>query len=889
MPHHDTRTSPHRRTVLAAGVALLLAGVAVAVEPEPRPAGVTVIPEQGARLPEAPGLLPGAPIPADADPIDLASERVLAGNTRGAMTLLEDWLEGRHPELKARDWRKRWVGARFMLGLLYLREDHPNLASSQFTRVRLARGALESEAAYLEAWADHARGRHRVAARECAAYRKKWPKGRHVEDCLLLEGDALTDAGTFTPAYEAYQRFIDLDKDGPDVEIAKLGQARARINRSARQAVTGLQAAALDYRYPTSRDIALAELATLAEQGLDTTLPSDGNAKIRELVSTYSSREYERAHTLWAELQQDESPHIQAWLKKNIDGYGWNTRSYELLVELYIARLETNHNPETCWMGHRAAMRGGLWEVAAELGEQGLTKHSGHWRWRAARDDVALASLLAGRHERALALYDQLAANGGRRGREASWYAAFTAYRAGDWADAAKRLEQVRTGDRARAVRATYWLGRVAEAEGEPESAQARYLEVMRDDPHGWYGLLAHERVHPLDRGGQGWLVRDGDWPIPPPAAPLVLDPMPVVAPPAVEPPQAHGALALPEPRSPDWGALSWSEPAAPPGLVEPPAAAAATAAAHPAHLSGPRGEAPARTILEGRYYGAEHAREAFADFTRRYKGVWPELLEIQQLAEVGAYDLSGELMARVYDEIERAQKGHGPKAGRVPGIGRKLSLWRELFLYTHAWHLVSRFSGRLDEYTDDPEEKRQALALEFPAAFPEHVWAAAHEHDIDPLLVLAVMRTESHYKSWAVSRSNAQGLMQILPVTGARVAHDMGRERYSPRELMDPGTNIQFGAWYLRQLIDRFGGCVPMAAAAYNAGPHAVSDWRAPMPDDTPIDEFVELIPIEQPRTYVRRVMGFYRLHAMVHGPDGARVAVPMSVGTDDASVIDY
>jgi len=882
------RTRRFRRAALAGLAALLLAGIATAVEPQQRPAGISVVTGQGAVLPEPPGFLPGSPIPAGSDPIDLAAERVLEDNLKGATSLLDDWLEGRHPELKARDHRKRWVGARFMLGLLYMRQGQHNLASSQFTGVRGSRGALEAEAAYLEAVNDHARGRHRVAARECAAYRGKWSKGRHVEDCLLLEGDALTAEGTYQPAYSAYQAFIDLDRDGPDVEIAKLGQARARVNRSGKQAVTGLQAAALDYRYPTTRDLALDTLAQLEAQGIDAALPDNSQARIRKLISTYNSREYSRAHALWASLEQDPSPGIQAWIAKSRDKYGWNTRSYEYLVELYEGRLAKTHNPETCWMAHRAAMRGGLWDKAAELGEQGLAKHKGHWRWRGAKDDVALASLLAGEHDRALELYDQLGSAAGRNGRKARWYAAFTTWRAGDLDEAAKRFEAVASSDSSRRVRALYYTGRVADARGDAEGAKTIYGDVLQRDPEGWYGLLAHTRTHPPAQDTPSWLLRDGDWPLAPSALPLELPPMPVAPPPTTVQAPPDREFELPKPKDLNWSALTWGEPAAPPGptgLVvdtepQPPI---------PSHLAGPRGEAPARTVIEGRYYNADHARNSFARFVSRYKGVWPELLEIQQLAEVGAYDLSGELMARVYDDIERAQRGGGPKAGRVPGIGRKLSEWRELFLYTRAWHLVARFSGRLDEYTDDPEENRQALGLEFPAAFPEHVWHSARVHDMDPLLVLAVMRTESHYKSWAVSSSNAQGLMQVLPVTGARVAHDMGRPRYSPRELMDPGTNIHFGTWYLRQLITRFDGCVPMAVAAYNAGPHAVSDWRASIPDDTPLDDFVELIPIEQPRTYVRRVMGYYSLHAMVHGPDGARVALPMTLGGDDPSVIDY
>jgi tetratricopeptide (TPR) repeat protein len=882
-PHSPS--SPLRRAALAAPLALLLGGALVQAEAGAQ-APIRVW-ETGTELIAPPAGLPGQPIPPGTDPIDLAALRNHLGNQRGAITLLEDWLDGKLPELQARDQRTRWVGARFMLGLLYLDEGHHNQASAQFTRVRMAKGALEEEAAWLEALMDFRRGRHRVAAQECAAYRRKYSRGRHEEDCLLLEGDGWTAGGAYQPAIDAYDAFIAKDRDGPDVEIAELGKALAQTNRSKSKAVPLLRDAALDYAYPTSRDIALAALEELSTEGLDTSLPDSSEARIRRLMSTYASREYELAHQLWAELEQDESPGIQAWLKKNREGFGWSTRSYAMLVELYEERLAANDDPETCWLAHRAAMRGGLWGKAAEWAEHGRRNHTDHWRWRGAKDDLALASLLAGEHARALELWDELGQGGGARGRKARWYAAFTTWRAGDLDEAQQRLETIRGGDSARTSQAQYYLARVAEAKGETEEAKRIYADLLSRDPHDWYGLLAYLRTQP-PLEGDPWLVRDGDWPSPVTPSSQAPEAMPVRAPPdrIQAPPAAE--RSLPERRTVSWATLRWGDHAPPPGAATPPQPSPRLDPAS-RHLLGQRGEAPPLSVIQGRYYDEDQAREAFARFATRYGSLWPELHAIRQLAEVGAYDLAGELMARVYDELEQGRRGRGPKRGRVSGITGDLGDWRELALYTRAWHLMARFSGKLHEHTEDPEEKRQALGMEYPAAFPQHVWPSAREHDVDPLLMLAVMRTESYYKSWAVSSADAQGLMQILPVTGARVAHDQGRSRYSPRELMDPATNIDFGAWYLHQLIDRFDGCVPLAVAAYNAGPVAVSDWLEASGEDMPLDDFVELIPIDQPHNYVRRVLGRYSMYTSVHGPHGARVALSMKLGSDDPSVIDY
>ncbi len=842
----------------------------------------------GAWLQRAPDHAPTAPLPPDTDPIDLAVQRIAQGNLLGATTLLEDWLGGQHPELSARDGSTRWYGARFLLGLILQRQGDHNLASEQFTKVRAARGALASEAAYREAVTDYARGRHAVAGRECATYRERWPQGSHTEDCLLLEGDAFTAAGLFQPARDAYQAFIDLDPDGPDAEIALLGQALAQVNRSKRQAVVELQTMALDYSYPTTRIAALEALAALEAEGLDASIPDDRSSRMRLAFSALRAREYGQARQLWQALQQD--PDAQDWVAEHRETFGWRTRDYAALVALFAERYEANASPDTAWMAHRAAVRGGLWREAATWGERGMQQHAGHWRWRNAHDEVAWAWMLAGEHAKAQKLWDQVASQGGGRGRQGAWFGAFCAWRAGDLDDATRRLERVRGQDSARATRALYYLGRVAEAGGEAERASDLYRSVRDEDPLGWYGLLATVRLEPPGKA-EPWLQRSGGWPYPLPSPPPSSGPMPVVPPPArVQAPPAR-ELTLPEPRAFAVEGLAWLAQEAP-EPVAPPFVPTSTGAPRQSRASTGTpalGEIPPPTVVEGPYYDAAQARAAFARFTSKHKALWPELQDVYLLSEVGAYDLAGELMARIYDEIEQGQRGRGPRAAQVRGVDMGLSAWRELFLFCRAWHLVSRFGMGLDKYADDDLQRQQALALAYPAAFPEHVWRSGREHDIDPLLVLAVMRQESHYKSWAVSSADAQGLMQILPVTGAGVARDLGVRHYSPRDLMDPATNIHFGSWYLRQLITRFHGAVPLAVAAYNAGPQAVSAWLVPQEQGIPVDDFVEMIPVSETRDYVRRVLGFYSLYASVHGPEGARVVLGLATTGEDPTIIDY
>lgn len=124
----------------------------------------------------------------------------------------------------------------------------------------------------------------------------------------------------------------------------------------------------------------------------------------------------------------------------------------------------------------------------------------------------------------------------------------------------------------------------------------------------------------------------------------------------------------------------------------------------------------------------------------------------------------------------------------------------------------------------------------------------------VDPALVYAIMREESGYRAKVVSPVGARGLMQIMPTTGQRLAESMGLDAYDDEDLFEPQTNIALGSHYLAQLSKQFDGRLSAAIASYNAGPEAVSEWARTAPADD--DEWVESIPYDQTREYVRRVL---------------------------------
>ena len=139
--------------------------------------------------------------------------------------------------------------------------------------------------------------------------------------------------------------------------------------------------------------------------------------------------------------------------------------------------------------------------------------------------------------------------------------------------------------------------------------------------------------------------------------------------------------------------------------------------------------------------------------------------------------------------------------------------------------------------------------------AYPDLVLEAAERHHIDPDLVWAIMFRESGFNRDAISRANAIGLMQVIPPTGRAIASQRGIDGFDPSDLTDPAVAVDFGAYYLAGLLDRFDGRLPLAIASYNGGPHNVERWLALRPD-TPMDQFLEEIPFTETKRYVRRVL---------------------------------
>ena len=152
-----------------------------------------------------------------------------------------------------------------------------------------------------------------------------------------------------------------------------------------------------------------------------------------------------------------------------------------------------------------------------------------------------------------------------------------------------------------------------------------------------------------------------------------------------------------------------------------------------------------------------------------------------------------------------------------------------------------------------------RAYRLAYPRAWEESVRRWTSAYNVDPLLVWAVMREESGFLASAVSRSGACGLMQLLPSTARWIAEDKLRIPYQEDLLFDPNYDVRLGTWYLRHLLDQFGGDVVWAVAAYNGGPGNLRRWTAGLRD--PLDLPAALNSTET-REYLVKVLNAWLIY---------------------------
>jgi soluble lytic murein transglycosylase-like protein len=159
-----------------------------------------------------------------------------------------------------------------------------------------------------------------------------------------------------------------------------------------------------------------------------------------------------------------------------------------------------------------------------------------------------------------------------------------------------------------------------------------------------------------------------------------------------------------------------------------------------------------------------------------------------------------------------------------------------------------------------------------YPPAFERELIAAADPRGIERALLWALARQESRFDPRAISRSNALGLAQLLPGTAREVAHELRETLSSDSLLFEPDRGLRYGAHYLKKLLKRFDGAVPVALTAYNAGPSKVrKDWRS-IVDVGGWALYCEMGSNADTQEYVQNIVGFRQAYRELRPTSGAQ-----------------
>jgi soluble lytic murein transglycosylase len=167
------------------------------------------------------------------------------------------------------------------------------------------------------------------------------------------------------------------------------------------------------------------------------------------------------------------------------------------------------------------------------------------------------------------------------------------------------------------------------------------------------------------------------------------------------------------------------------------------------------------------------------------------------------------------------------------------------------------------------PEEMTQdQWDVFYPLAYWDIIVQESRARQLDPFQVAGLIRQESVFITRASSAARAYGLMQLLVPTGKLTAKKYGVERdVTSESLFEPRLNIQLGTAYLRDQIDKYGR-IEYVAAAYNAGPGRVVQWRASLP--LALDEWTEAIPFKETRGYVQGVVRNWLQYRRLYDENG-------------------
>lgn len=208
-----------------------------------------------------------------------------------------------------------------------------------------------------------------------------------------------------------------------------------------------------------------------------------------------------------------------------------------------------------------------------------------------------------------------------------------------------------------------------------------------------------------------------------------------------------------------------------------------------------------------------------------------------------------------------------GKLSGNVRSVYDYLSsgVLKNLYIYLDKYAKVidGSFKGIAPGLKFSPAHgNKDSWKILYPTPHLDAVLDLAVEFNVSPALIYGIMRAETSYRDWVVSPVGAVGLMQVMPQTFDKISQYGGIKISDP---YNPYESMKASAWYLSKLLKRFDGNLILSIAAYNAGPHKASPWLKRY-GKTSAMLFVELIPYEETRNYVKKVLRFYEIYSYLY-----------------------
>gem|GEM_PF-1517021 len=444
--------------------------------------------------------------------------------------------------------------------------------------------------------------------------------------------------------------------------------------------------------------------------------------------------------------------------------------------------------------------------------------------------------------------YEKLAATKGYGNPLLMWHHFWNTYLSGDYAAALSMLDvpgYVPPRDRNEPAGLPYWRARILEKLGKKDEAQGLYEHILKTDGESYYAMLVATRFPAMAEKS----VDSTPEGLTPPAPAIV--------------PAKMGASMDPEAESYEKENV-----------------------AEVRELEGEEEEEAGMTqegdssIIDEPEFGAFSAKLRPRSGNRK-KGenkmqqrdvVSPELRLVDDLIEAG-------LMDQARTQLRGMSWRDYSGAESMPVISRISWMLNDYRANLQApYRAGSSLRSRPKSWKGLVTHQRDYSAdwkVYYPLAHERVVRLSSKRINISQYFVLSIMRAESHYNAEARSPVGALGLMQIMPFTGVRIAKLLKDSEFEVSGLKSPELSIPYGAYYLKKLLNYFGGNPMLAIASYNAGPIAVRNWIEASKDQE-MDEFVESIPYLETRRYVKSVLRNYSFYKRIYENDHALTNLP-------------